>query len=387
MSRPRLGAHALRLLVVTISPIGCGESVTDPMDPPPLDPPEGPKLETVITGLDRPLLLTAPSGDSRIFVVEQSGAVRVVSDGAVVATFLDLTGQVSGGNEQGLLGLAFHPSFDANGRFFVSYTDPAGDTRLVEYHASQGSDVADGEPVRTILEVEQPFSNHNGGHVVFGPDGMLYFGLGDGGSGGDPANNGQDLETLLGSLLRLDVDGETPYEIPTDNPFVGQPGAREEIWAYGLRNPWRFSFDVPLGLLIIGDVGQNAWEEIDVAPAGDGGLNYGWRVMEGLECFVGPGCGNESFTVPALVYSHAVGCSVTGGHVYRGASAPSLRGKYLFSDFCSGWIRVVTFTGDNEPDVTQLNISRPGSVSSFGQDGFGESYVLTIEGGIFRLVE
>src|ERR1044071_1789417 len=248
------------------------------------------RLQQVATGLDFPLFLTSPPGDvSRLFVVEKTGKIRIIKDGALVtAPFLDLSGQVSGGGEQGLLGLAFHPQYAANGRLVVNYTDPSGDTRISAFHVSSNPDVADPASEQVLLAVDQPFANHNGGMVVFGPDGKLYVGLGDGGSGGDPNNNSQNKGTLLGKILRVDVSGTGQLSVPADNPFVGQSGARPEIWSYGLRNPWRFSFDRQTGDLYIADVGQNAREEIDVSAtaAGSGrGLNFGWNIMEGTACY------------------------------------------------------------------------------------------------------
>lgn len=332
-------------------------------------------------------MVTAPPDDERMFIAEQSGTVVIVEGGAVAGTMLDLTSEVSTGNEQGLLGLAFYPNFTVTGRFFVSYTDRDGRTNVVEYEADPASGVADPTSARVILQVDQPDSNHNGGHIEIGPDRTLYVGLGDGGGAGDPGNHGQNLSTLLGSILRLDVSGTAPYTIPPDNPFVDQSGVRPEIWAYGLRNPWRFSVDGPTGQVYIGDVGQNDWEEINVAPVDQPGRNFGWRIMEGADCFTGPGCGLETLTLPALVVGHDPACSITGGHIYRGQSAPSLAGRFLFSDFCAGWIRAATPMGEQLVDITQLSGTNPGSVTSFGRDGQGESYVLTIAGRLYLITE
>ena len=242
------------------------------------------RLVEVASGLSSPVDLTSPDGDPRLFVVEQAGRIRVIRDGVVAETpFLDIRDRVRAGGERGLLGLAFHPRYVENGRFFVDYTDAAG-TVVERYRVSGDPDLADPASAFPVLRVAQPFANHNGGQVAFGPDGMLYAGLGDGGGAGDPLDQGQDVETLLGSILRIDVDSAEPYAIPPDNPFAAG-GGRPEIWAYGLRNPWRFSFDTPTGRLYIGDVGQDRREEIDVAGAGDGGLNFGWPTTEGTLCF------------------------------------------------------------------------------------------------------
>lgn len=338
----------------------------------------------VVSGLDQPVHLDAPPGDDRLFVVEKTGRIRIVRDGAPESEpFLDLSGQVSGGGEQGLLSVAFHPEYASNGRFFVNYTDTGGRTVVERYSVSGDPDVADPASATRILRIDQPFSNHNGGLLRFGLDGMLYVGMGDGGSAGDPGDRAQDLSTLLGKLLRLDPDGGEPYAIPADNPFVGQEGARDEIWAYGLRNPWRFSFDPPSGTLYVADVGQNAWEEVNAVPAGEAGVDYGWRRVEGRSCFES-GCSFEGTTLPALVYSHAEGCSVTGGHAYRGSLVPELRGHYFYADLCGGWIRSFRLEGGEAGERTE-RATGVGSVTSFGTGGDGELYVVTIEGSVFRM--
>ncbi|MDX1661786.1 MAG: PQQ-dependent sugar dehydrogenase, partial [Gemmatimonadota bacterium] len=302
MSRPHASWWPTGLLIVGLACAGGGE--TAPPDPGDGngngDGSDGVRLERIVEGLDFPLHVTAPSGDPRLFIVEKSGRVRIRKDGALLdEPFLDLSGQVSGGSEQGLLSIAFHPDYASNGRFFVDYTNRAGDTRVVEYRVSNDPDRADPASARTILEVAQPFSNHNGGLVAFGPDGMLYVGLGDGGSGGDPGENGQDRSTLLGTLLRIDVDGGEPYAIPADNPFVDDPDARGEIWAWGLRNPWRFAFDRSTGDLYIADVGQNRFEEVNAVSGAGKGLNYGWDVVEGDACFEPrDGCDRTGLTPP-----------------------------------------------------------------------------------------
>ncbi len=285
----------------------------------------------VVGGLSGPLDLQSASGErGRLFVVEQAGRIRVIRAGALVAApFLDLSARISSGGERGLLGLAFHPQFTSNGRFFVNYTDRNGDTHISEFRSTApGGDAADAASEREIMFVRQPFANHNGGGLAFGPDGFLYIGLGDGGSGGDPQGNGQNLGTRLGKLLRIDINGATPYAVPPDNPFVSRSGALPEIWAYGLRNPWRFSFDRGTGDLYIGDVGQNTLEEIDVGLSSRrGGENYGWNTMEGSRCFnPSSGCNMSGLTLPVIDYGRSDGFSVTGGVVYRGCRMPGLLG-------------------------------------------------------------
>ena len=343
-------------------------------------------LESVVTGLEAPVYLTAPPGDARLFVVEQPGRIRVVRDGQLLPRpFLDITAKVGYGGERGLLGLAFHPRYAENGRFYVDYTDRNGDTRVERYTAAPGADTADPLSAHQVLFVSQPYANHNGGDVLFGPDGMLYVGMGDGGSGGDPHGNGQSLGTLLGKLLRLDVDGGDPYAVPPDNPFVGRSGARPEIWAYGLRNPWRLAFDPTGGLLYIADVGQNAWEEVDVAPSGSKGLNYGWNRMEGTHCYGASACDRQGLTLPALEYGHGDGCAIVGGFVYRGRAIPALAGRYVYSDYCSGWLRSFRYQGGAATEPRAWQVASPGQVLSFGQDAAGELYLLAASGTAYRI--
>ncbi|HSH76612.1 MAG TPA: PQQ-dependent sugar dehydrogenase [Longimicrobiales bacterium] len=392
---PRLHRRArppARLLVLSFAALACSDPAApnDPNDPVDPDAPVDLALEVVAQGLASPLYLTAPRGDDRLFVVERGGRIRIIEGGTVLGTpFLDVGGQIVDGGEQGLLGLAFHPQYAANGHFYVNYTDRSGDTRVVRYNVSADPNVADATSALPILTVGQPFGNHNGGMIEFGPDGMLYVGMGDGGSGGDPQDHGQRPETLLGSMLRLDVDGGAPYAIPADNPFVGHPTTREETWAYGLRNPWRFSFDRGTGDLYIGDVGQNAVEEVSFQPSGSpGGENYGWRITEGTACYDPPsGCSSAGLTPPIHEYGHDEGCSITGGYVYRGSALPDLVGRYFFADFCSTWIRsfvVVNGTAqgvqDHSPDVGPV-----ASISSFGEDGNGELYVVSLGGTVYRV--
>ena len=345
-------------------------------------------LSVVASGLSSPLYLTSPPSDPRLFVVEQPGRIRVIENGRLLdAPFLDISDRVSSGGERGLFSVAFHPQYASNGLFYVDYTDGNGDIRIERYTVTADPNIADPGSGFLILNVDQPFGNHNGGLVVFGPDGMLYIGLGDGGSGGDPMGHGQNRGTLLGSLLRIDVDGGSPYAVPPDNPFLNDAGARDEIWAYGLRNPWRFSFDRVGGLLYMADVGQDDWEEVSVVRSDAGGLNYGWNVMEGRHCFSPGGCDSSGLVIPALEYAHPDGCSVTGGHVYRGKAIPSVQGHYFYSDFCASWLRSFRFDGSSVTDQTEWPVSILGAVLSFGEDADGELYILSGDGNVYRLAE
>ncbi len=339
-------------------------------------------LEPVISaGLRHPVYVThAGDGSGRLFIVEQPGRIRIVQQKQMLnKPFLDLTDLVRYGGEQGLLGLAFHPSYKTNGRFVVNYTRrPDGATVVAEFRASDDPNMAR-RMGKQLLVIPQPYANHNGGMVEFGPDGFLYIALGDGGSGGDPGNRGQDTNELLGKLLRIDVDRGTPYGIPKDNPFVSG-GGKPEIFAYGLRNPWRFSFDRQTGELWTADVGQNAWEEIDVVRRGG---NYGWRIMEGTHCFLPrEGCARDGLIQPVAEYGHEKGrCSITGGYVYRGARLTSLQGAYLYGDYCSGEIFSLV------KGAQQILLATDLSIASFGQDEEGELYVVDHGGTIHRIVE
>lgn len=348
---------------------------------------DDPRLERVVGGLAFPVHLTAPAGDDRLFVVEKGGTIRIVRDGELLdEPFLDLSGRVSTASEQGLLSLAFHPDYAANGRFFVDFTAVGGETRVEEFRVSADPDRAEPDPVATILTVDQPFANHNGGLVTFGPDGMLYVGMGDGGSAGDPRENGQDATTLLGALLRLDVDRPRPH-VPPDNPFVGAEG-RDEIWAIGLRNPWRFAFDRATGDLYVADVGQNRFEEVNAVEGAGRGLNYGWNVMEAGECFEpAEGCDLEGLTLPVVQYGHGEGCSVTGGFVYRGDALPDLRGTYFYADLCGGFVRSFRLSGGTAVDERSWPALAPaeGQIVSFGEDARGELYVLVAGGTVYRI--
>ena len=350
-------------------------------------------LTPIADGFVQPLSIThAGDGSGRLFVAEQRGTVRSVHGDALVdRPYLDLRDRTRAQGERGLLGLAFHPDFADNGRLFVHYTDTGGTTVLSELRAATpDADVVDPATERVILTLEQPYGNHNGGQIAFGPDGYLYLGLGDGGSGGDPLDAGQDLGTWLGTILRLDIDGQQPYAVPDDNPFVGIDDALDEIWAYGLRNPWRFSFDRDTGDLWIADVGQNEVEEVNRQDAdSDGGENYGWRIMEGDACYDPPtGCDPTGLTMPVLTYTHASGWgrSVTGGYVYRGSDVPSLEGAYVFGDYVSGRIFVAEGEGD---DWSARILLEPGfRIATFGQDEAGELYLADYQGGVlYRFAE
>lgn len=334
--------------------------------------------QMIISGLQRPVDLQT-DGSGRLFVLEKPGRIRIIENDQLIETpFLDISDRVgSGGNEQGLLGLAFHPQYAQNGRFFVNYTDKNGDTVLARFQVSSDPNVADPNSEVKILGVDQPFANHNGGGLVFGPDSYLYAGLGDGGSQGDPFGNAQNTGVLLGKILRLDVDSVEPYAVPADNPFGN------EVWAYGLRNPWRFSFDKSTNDLYIADVGQNTWEEIDFLPAGSpGGTNFGWNFREGAHDYKGGG--PAGMVEPVAEYSHSEGgCSVTGGYVYRG-SLPEWHGIYLYADYCKGliWGLIQSDGGWQSQPLFDLDVT----ITSFGQDSSGELYILSDSGSIFRLV-
>lgn len=346
------------------------------------------ELEPFVDGFRNPLAaVNAGDGSGRLFVVEQGGRVLVVRDGSVLPDpLMDISDRISSGGERGLLGLAFHPQFPSDPRIFVNYTDEQGDTVIASFPVPDGGDRADVDAEEVLLNVAQPFPNHNGGAVVFGPDGMLYLALGDGGSGGDPHGNGQRLDTHLGKILRIDVDSGDPYGVPPDNPFVGRAGAEPEIWHYGLRNPWRISFDRATGELWIGDVGQGAWEEVDRAPAGVGGLNFGWNLMEGNHCFPsGDGCARPELTGAIAEYDHSVGCTVIGGHVYRGSAQPALAGGYVFADICGGPLFAIPHDAP-EGSPAELVGQSGASVSSFGEDEAGEIYATDLNAGTVQRV-
>ena len=349
----------------------------------------GLRLELVASGLDKPVQVASLPGDPRLIVVEQTGRIRILANGRLKdLPFLDLREQVSRGYERGLLSLAFHPRYAHNGWVYVDYTDRNGDTRVERYHVSSDPDRVDPRSATLILKVKQPYANHNGGLVTFGPDGMLYVGLGDGGSENDPHHYGEDLGTLLSKILRIDVDHGHPYAIPSDNPFVHRPGARPEIWQNGLRNPWRFAFDAQGGMLYIADVGQDTWEEVDVVPAHRGGLDFGWSRMEGRHCFRPRNCDTAGLTLPVVEYRHDEGCSITGGLVYRGKRlSPSFAGQYFYADLCSGFVRSFRWDGGGVVEHRQWDVGVHPEATSFGEDGEGELYLASLGGQIYRLVE
>jgi len=328
--------------------------------------------------------LTAPPGDTtRLFVVEQTGRIRILADGKLRAEpFLDLRDKVRSGGERGLLSVAFHPRYRDNGWLFVDYTDRHGDTRIERYRVSADPDRADPASAVPILGIAQPYANHNGGLVMFGSDGMLWIGMGDGGSAGDPENRAGNPDQLLGKMLRIDVDHGEPYTIPRGNAYPSG-GGRAEIWAIGLRNPWRFSFDPARGELWVGDVGQNRWEEVDRVHLDATAPDFGWRRYEGTHPFK-PAEGRPPI-MPALEYSHADGCSVIGGFVYRGHAVPALAGQYVYADYCSGWIRSVPADSVGVATPHLWDVARPGAISSFGRDAEGELYVITLDGTIDRV--
>ena len=381
-SAPPSAASASPIASAAPSPTASASPTSVPFDPAGLTV----DLQTVVDGLKAPLAATsAGDGSGRIFVLQQGGQIRIVRDGALVPTpFLDIADRITSGGERGLLGLAFHPSYPTDPRFFVNYTDAKGDTEVSSFTVDPGKpDAADPASEVKLLHITQPYANHNGGAVDFGPDGFLYISTGDGGSGGDPHGNGQSLETLLGKILRIDVDrtdGDKVYAIPPGNPFVGRSDALPEIFLYGLRNPWRISFDRATGDLWIGDVGQNAWEEVDVARAGTSGQNYGWNTMEGNHCFRPPSdCIKGGLTLPVAEYGHDAGCTVIGGNVYRGSAQPALIGGYLFGDYCSGTLWAIDPAGDELRDPTVV-FEGSLSLSSFGEDEAGELYATDLGG-------
>ncbi|HSE01968.1 MAG TPA: PQQ-dependent sugar dehydrogenase, partial [Burkholderiales bacterium] len=349
------------------------------------------RLEQVNASLSFPLFLTAPPGDTlRLFVVEKGGRIKILdrATGALIATFLDISSLVSTGSEQGLLGLAFDPLYASNRRFYVSYTDTGGNSVIARYLVnSTNANLAVSAADRILLTVPQPFANHNGGMIAFGQsDNFLYVGLGDGGDANDPGNRAQDTGVLLGKLLRIDVSqgnlGDPPYTVPADNPFVGVAGA-DEIWSYGLRNPWRFSFDRQIGDLYIADVGQGAREEVNASTFASGAgkaVNYGWKIMEGTICRPPTTmCDMTGLTPPVVDYDHSGGaCSITGGYVYRGSAVPALRGTYFYGDFCARFVRSFKLVNGMATEQTSWAALNPGgNITSFGEDEAGELYIMT----------
>jgi len=384
----RAGARGRAAIPLVCATLACGSDSTAP-------PPGGSgevnlRAQQVAEGLSSPVYLTAPKNDPRLFIVEQPGRIRIVKGGALVAApFLDITARVVSGGERGLLSLAFDPAYATNGRFYVYYTGAQGDIFVDRFTVSANPDVASTTSDRVITIQHRDNSNHNGGLLLFGPDGMLYLGTGDGGGAGDVPNNAQNINVLLGKLLRLNV-ATLPYTIPAGNPFAGQPGA-DEIWAYGLRNPWRYAFDTPpdgTPKLYIADVGQGAREEVDVADASAAGRNYGWHTMEGMQCYnPSSGCNTTGLTLPILDYDHGQGCSITGGFVYRGAAIPEVQGHYFYSDYCSGFLRSFRLSGGAAADRRDWALASVGNVTSFGVDGAGELYLLSSNGRAYRLAK
>lgn len=366
---------------VAVALCGCGESAG-----PPAPPPFGLKLQAVAEGLVEPVFATAPAGDARLFIVERHGRIRILENGVLrVDPFLDIRSRVNFVGERGMLSMAFHPQYATNGRFFVYYVDLQGDIAIERFSSTPGSTVA-GTSDGIVLVIPHGRTEHHGGLAAFGPDGMLYLATGDGGCCGDPQNNAQNLNSLLGKILRIDV-ATYPYGIPPGNPYVGVAGARAEIWASGLRSPWRFTFDVPSGTLLLGDVGQERHEEINIVLAGAAGLNYGWPLMEGNACYrptTACDVGVE-LTRPAIAYEHTLGCSVIGGYVYRGYALPELSGRYLYSDYCGGWLRSFHLTATGPVDHQLWPAVQLAGVVSFGRDGAGELYLIG-DGRVFAIV-
>lgn len=391
------------------SPAADAPSIPDAL--PPIDgyvaqctPAAGTSLTTelVAEGLAQPIFVTSPPGDARLFIVEKCGQIRILDNGTLrEQPFLDI-GPGSDNprvrctaGEQGLLGLAFHPDYAANGRFFVNYTGPVDgevSTVVAEYRVSADPNVAETDE-KPLFDVFQPDTNHNGGMIAFGPDGYLYTGMGDGGGQEDPDDNGEDPRTLLGAMLRIDVDGGDPYAIPASNPYAASPDGemdpRREIWAIGFRNPWRFSFDRDTGDLYIADVGQRDWEEVNIEPAGSpGGANYGWNEMEGSHCFEpSTGCNTEGKEVPVVEYGHVDGnCSITGGYVYRGSCMPDIDGWYFYADYCTARVWALQYRDGALQDDQELDVDFGSGIVSFGEDAAGEMYVVNIQAGTVRRI-
>jgi len=379
--RTRLQAGTLLTLILALFAVA--SAVSAAAAPPQI------ALQTVVSGLRSPLDIETPrDGTGRLFVLEQGGTIRIIQNGILLgAPFLNVTSIIESGGEKGLLGLAFHPAYAQNGRFFIDYTRRVSgqlQTVIAEYHVSSTDpNKADPSSGTEVLVQDQPFDNHNGGQLAFGSDKMLYIAFGDGGSSGDPFGNGQDLGTLLGKILRIDIDSGSPYVIPPDNPFVNNPDAKGEIWAYGFRNPWKFSFDRGSGRLYVGDVGQDKFEEVDIVNKGG---NYGWNVMEGFHCFQpAQGCDMSGKMLPISEYSHSEGEAIIGGFVYHGSALPALRGVYIFGDYISG--RIWALRRNSNGWHRSLLLSTGRFLSAFGQDTAGEMYVLDYNNGVmFRIV-
>ncbi|HXW96983.1 MAG TPA: PQQ-dependent sugar dehydrogenase [Gemmatimonadales bacterium] len=385
------GRHTIRLIATDDSgTTGFATRILNVTPPPPTL-----GLDTVANGLSGAVYLVGAPGDtSRLFVVEQSGVIRIIKSGTLLPTpFLDISSAVLCCGEEGLLGLAFDPNYQVNGRFYISYDSlrPSPDTGaqsvIARFTVSGNPDVANTSG-QTILTVNQPFSNHKGGMITFGADGYLYIGFGDGGSGGDPFGTGQNRTDLLGSMLRIDVSGSGTYTIPSTNPYATNATFRHELWNYGLRNPWRWSFDRQTHDLYIGDVGQDLYEEIDVQPAtSSGGEDYGWNIMEGTHCYNASSCNETGLTLPVLDYDHTNACAVVGGYVYRGSAIPALQGTYLYGDYCGGWVRSFVWSaGIATQQKDQPDLSPGSAITSFGEDTRGEVYIVLASGTILKIV-
>jgi glucose/arabinose dehydrogenase len=393
--RKRNQTFAAVLLLLGGPLAGCDDEVTPPVDG--TDVPT--TLVQVASGLVAPVHLTAPAGDPRLFIVEQQGRIRIVQNNQLVTTpFLDITSRVAFGGERGLLSVAFHPQYATNGFFFVYYTAAgSGALRIERYRVSSNANVADVASASLVLEITHPAGNHNGGHALFGPDGMLYLGIGDGGGGGDPDGNGQNRNTLLGDILRIDIN-TAPYVSPASNPYTGTSPFRDEIWASGVRNPWRLAFDRTENLLYVADVGQGRIEEINVVPAGTGGLNFGWDTLEGTECFEVNPCSSAGMTPPVVQYGHnnsvpipapnnghPTGCTVIGGIVYRGQNFSAIRGHYFYADLCGRWIRSFRYSNGQATDRRGWDLGDIGGMPlSFGEDSAGEMYIMSDAGRVYR---
>lgn len=383
--RPMLRRAGLPWLVVISLATGCGSDGPGSLAVPTLG------LDTLATGLDHPLFVTAPPGDrDRLFVVARPGTIRIIRNGVLLPKpFLDITPKVSTGAEQGILGMAFAPDYATSRRFYLHYIDPGVHSVLARFQAvSASGDSTDPATEDTLLTIAQPGGDHNGGMLAFGQDGFLYASVGDGGCCGDPDGHGQDRTELLGSVLRLDVSGAGGYSVPASNPWASDPTIRHELWSYGLRNPWRFSFDRLTGDLYLADVGDNSREEVDVVShTSHGGENFGWRITEGSQCFNGGTCSTVGLTMPVLDYGHSEGCAVIGGYVYRGQAIPALRGTYFYADFCSGWIRSFRWSRGQATDQVQYSLLSAGEQpNSFGEDDLGELYITTEGGSLYKIV-
>jgi glucose/arabinose dehydrogenase len=409
-SRPATAAPALSpastlaatLMAAVLAACGGGGGGSSPPVTQPEPPaPEPPKpafalaVKEVASGLSTPVLLTAPAGDTRRFIVERPGRIRILSsDGTLRSTaFLDLSGLISTDGEGGLLSMAFHPGYAQNGRFYIYYTDKFSNIAIDEVKVSADANVADANSLKRIITIPHPtYTNHYGGMLAFGADGYLYAGTGDGGGAGDPGGNAQNLDSLLGKLLRLKVDNVVAplYNVPADNPFVGQAGKRGEIWAYGLRNPWRFAFDNTSSSLYIADVGQALKEEVDVVATGAKPINYGWNTMEGSSCYNAATCSQQGLTLPVFEYDHgsnnANGCSITGGFVYRGTALPELAGRYLYSDYCKGFLKSFLYANGAVSEGKDWAVGDLGQIPGFGQDAAGELYMLSESGKVYQII-